>query len=179
MRESKAQRLTKSKARRLKGRRLEGVATNIASVAYCFGEDHPERDFRTSRKSGSNSRDSTFLSTRINGLLDERALVAEVRQRGQQVVAHVAGFGRGVGTGGSSSFGSRSFSSTTSRSAVFRPTPGIRVRRATSEPADGADELGRLDAGEHRQRDFRADAADADQALERGSARARVTKPKS
>ena len=46
------------------------------------------------------------------------------------------------------------------------PTPGIAVSRARSPRSIGANEFLRLDAREHRQRDFRTDAADADQPLE-------------
>ena len=52
------------------------------------------------------------------------------------------------------------------RSDVFLPTPGIAVSRATSPRSIARNQLARLDAGQHRQRDLRADAADADQPLE-------------
>ena len=52
------------------------------------------------------------------------------------------------------------------RSAVFLPTPGIAVSRATSPRSIARDQLARLDARQHRQRQLRADAADADQPLE-------------
>ena len=52
------------------------------------------------------------------------------------------------------------------RSAVFLPTPGIAVSRATSCATDRPDQLRRLDARQHRQRQLRADAADRDQPLE-------------
>ena len=84
-------------------------------------------------------------------------IVAQRRRRRRRApAAAVAGCARG----------SRSFSSSTMRSEVFLPTPGIAVSRATIAALDRADELARLDAREHRQRELRADAADADQPLE-------------
>ena len=52
------------------------------------------------------------------------------------------------------------------RSAVLRPTPGIRVSRTTSPVLHGADEIDRLDARKDRQRQLGADAVHGDQPLE-------------
>ena len=73
--------------------------------------------------------------------------------------------------------GSRSFSSSPIRSAVFLPTPGILVSRATSLPAHRAHQLRGLDAREHRQRELRPDAVDRRSAVRTDRARARVANP--
>ena len=59
-----------------------------------------------------------------------------------------------------------SFSSSTRRSAVFFPTPGMRVRRATSLVAQRGHELGGLDAGEDVDRELGAHPRDRDEPLE-------------
>ena len=52
------------------------------------------------------------------------------------------------------------------RSAVFLPTPGIAVSRATSCSRIALTSSAGLDARQDRQRQLRADAADRDQPLE-------------
>ena len=52
------------------------------------------------------------------------------------------------------------------RSAVLRPTPGIRVSRAASPCCTARTKSAGSMPGEHRQRQLRTDAVDADQALE-------------
>ena len=119
------------------------------------------------------------LEGRIDRLLGERPMIPQVHQRGEQIVAH-AGPPRRVGVTGrrrTRARGNRSFSSSTMRSDVFLPTPGIAVSRATSPRSIAPHQIGRLDAGQHRQRELRTDAADADQPLEQIAARARVAKP--
>ena len=132
-------------------------------------QQHP----RTPASRAARSTLSTVFSTAA-------ALIAEIAERRQQVVAHVAvRRGAPARPAGSAVCGSRSFSSSTSRSAVFLPTPGIRVSRAMSDDSNRAHQLGRLDAGQHRQRDLRADAADARSAARTAPARARVANPNS
>ena len=82
-------------------------------------------------------------SDRVDGLFRSGTLIAEVDQRRQQIVAQrrrrparaPSGCRRVVG------FGSRSFSSSPMRSAVFLPTPGIAVSRATSLRRDRPHQL--------------------------------------
>ena len=52
------------------------------------------------------------------------------------------------------------------RSAVFLPTPGMRGQPRDVLAAHRADQLRRLDARQHRERQLRSDAADRDQPLE-------------
>ena len=109
------------------------------------------------------------LDRGFNGFLGERPMIPQVHERRDHVVAQrrrlrtrrAPAAAAAVGARGS-----RSFSSSTMRSDVFLPTPGIAVSRATSPRSIARIELGRLDAGQHRQRQLRTDAADADQPLE-------------
>ncbi len=77
---------------------------------------------------------------------------------------------RGVGTGAcpapATSGPSLPLSSSSSRSAVFLPMPGTRVQAAGLLQRDGLRQVGHRHAGQHRQRDARADAGDPDQLAE-------------
>ena len=59
-----------------------------------------------------------------------------------------------------------SFSSSTTRSAVFFPTPGMAMKRAVSPRTIDAPKLGRRRAGDDQQRDLRPHAGDRQQLLE-------------
>ena len=72
---------------------------------------------------------------RVQRLVDGVTMVAEIVERRHQIVAPAspcAGARSPAPATPASAFGRRSRSSTTMRSAVFLPTPGMRVSRATS-----------------------------------------------
>ena len=121
------------------------------------------------RSCASEADVASGLDRGVGGFFGERPMIPQVHQRRD---AH-----RRASTGASAARppaaiaaacarGSRSFSSSTMRSDVFLPTPGIAVSRATSPRSIARIELLRLDARQHRERHLRADAADADQPLE-------------
>ena len=112
---------------------------------------------------------SSVLRSRLNGFFGERPMIPQVHQRREQIVAHAAAPPAApppAPAAAACARGSRSFSSSTMRSDVFLPTPGIAVSRAESPRSIARTSSVRLDARQHRQRQLRADAADADQALE-------------
>ena len=150
---------------RSRRRRRLGPAGDEARVGH--GRSPPgeylQRDAAGGPRSGRPCRPSQARSDAALGL---RPRVAEVHEGRDEVLAR-RGRRRRPGRGqGWRAGGILSFSSSTRRSAVFLPTPGMRVRRATSPRAQGVDELGGFDAGEDGDRELGADAGDADQPLE-------------
>ena len=79
------------------------------------------------------SQPSLFGDGLLDGLLGRDPLVAEIDQRGEHIV-HRRARARTACTGATAKSSSLSFSSTTSRSASFLPTPGMRVSCAWSWP---------------------------------------------
>ena len=96
-------------------------------------------------------------------------MIPQVHQRREQIVAHAAApraCRRRPAPRRRRARGSRSFSSSTMRSDVFLPTPGMAVSRARSPRSIARTSSGGSMPGQHRERELRADAADADQPLE-------------
>ena len=96
----------------------------------------------------------------------ERLLLAVAE--GEQRIEHVARGRRGAVRRARrrESAPSLSFSSSSSRSAVFLPMPGIFVSRPVSCMVTACGELGDRQPGEHRERGARADAGDPDELAE-------------
>ena len=149
-------------------RRRRGAALTRRSSGHRRGLHHPAQDVAAARCFERRVR-RCFLSTSSTAFSAAGALIAEVRPAptaDRRAAARRASPPSGAGSAACSRRGSRSFSSRPMRSAVFLPTPGMRVSRATSCGADRAHQLAGLDPRQHGQRELRADAADRDQPLE-------------
>ena len=139
--------------------------------------DQARREFlqRPPAAEASKRRSAAVLEHLLEHLVDGLTMVAEIRERGHQIVAAARRLSTGIAgspAADSSAFGSRS------RSSIDDPLGGLLAdARDAGQPGDvgaldGADQLARLDAREHGQRQLRADAADARSAARRPPARA-------
>ena len=148
-----------------------GVTRSGSSVSLVVMAAIPRASSRSACFSTvSKVGDSARAQRGVDGLLRERSMISQVQQRREQVAAQLAarraGFGPGRRLVDEPASGSLSFSSRPIRSAVFLPTPGMAVSRATSPACTARTRSADVDAREHRQRELRPDAADADQPLE-------------